>query len=59
MTEDEEDIEDDVAAINAQIIATGAINGMKPFLKSLMTCCFLLSCLARYMNSASFARSLV
>src|SRR5689334_13453377 len=44
-------------AINRQIIATGNIIGRKPFLKSLITSCFLLNNLARYMNNASFARS--
>ena len=44
-------------AINMQTIATGISTGKKPFLKSFITSCFLLSNRLRYMNSASFARS--
>src|SRR5687767_7099763 len=44
-------------AINTQMISTGMITGRKPFLKSLITFCFLLNNLPRYMNKASIARS--
>ncbi len=44
-------------AINAQVMITGVITGRKPFLKSLITSCFLLISLARYMNRASLAKS--
>ena len=44
-------------ATNITIMATGIIIGKNPFLKSFITACFLLSCLLKYMNSASFARS--
>ena len=45
--------------INAQIINTGVMTGKKPFLKSLMTSCFLLNILDKYINKASLAKSLV
>ena len=44
-------------AMSIQMIATGIITGKNPFLKSLITSCFLLNNLARYMNKASRARS--
>ena len=44
-------------AISKHIIATGIIIGKKPFLKSFITSCFLLSKRARYINNASLARS--
>ncbi len=45
--------------INIQVNATGIINGKKPFLKSFITSCFRLNCRDKYINSASFAKSLV
>ena len=45
--------------INAQIINTGVITGKKPFLKSLITSCFLLNIFDRYINKANLAKSLV
>src|SRR5690606_20494514 len=44
-------------AINPHTKITGNIRGRYPFLKSLITSCFLLIVLARYINKASFARS--
>ena len=45
--------------INAQIISTGIITGKNPFLKSLITSCFLLNIFDKYINKANFAKSLV
>ena len=45
--------------IKPQIINTGIITGKNPFLKSLITSCFLLSTLERYINKANFATSLL
>ena len=45
--------------INAQIIITGVITGRNPFLKSLITSCFLLNILDKYINKANLAKSLV
>ena len=45
--------------IKAQIISTGIMTGKNPFLKSLITSCFLLNILDKYMNKANLAKSLV
>ena len=45
--------------IKPQMMNTGIITGKNPFLKSLMTSCFLLSTLDRYMNKANLATSLL
>ena len=44
-------------AISMQMIPTGTMTGRNPFLKSLITSCFLLSKRLRNMNNASLARS--
>ena len=45
--------------INAQIMITGVITGRNPFLKSLITSCFLLNIFDKYINKANLAKSLV
>src|SRR5689334_14283831 len=44
-------------AIKTHVTTTGIITGRKPFLKSFITSCFLLSILPKYINNASFAKS--